>query len=151
MKLNSRQCVLATSLFLACTTLYADNYSNMSTASPQQAELNQAQEDVARPSNYIDVVDQKLMSGVGNILSAPGEIPKDIILAVNDANMNVFLGSIAGLMNGMMNMVARLGVGVTDLVTAPIPTQPMVKPAFVWEKFSTPTTYGPFLKSQPVK
>ena len=40
-------------------------------------------------------------------------------------------------------MCGRVGVGITDLVTAPIPTYPIVDPLYVWDDYYAETTYGP--------
>lgn len=105
--------------------------------------------------SYGDIVGRKVSSGFANLVGAPIEIPKNVLLTVNSSNTvygGVILGTIGGMISGVLHMGARMGIGVADLITAPIPTAPMVSPLMVWDDFESETSYGKVLKSkQPVK
>jgi hypothetical protein len=36
--------------------------------------------------------------------------------------------------------------GVTDLITAPLPTKPIVQPRYVWDDFDKTNSYGPVFR-----
>ncbi len=89
---------------------------------------------------YSNDVLNKASGGFGNIISAPLEIPKNIINTTNDSN--ILYGIFGGLLKGTVNTAGRLGVGLVDFVTAPIPTKPIVEPVQIWEDFDVDTQYG---------
>jgi putative exosortase-associated protein (TIGR04073 family) len=90
--------------------------------------------------SYGETFGRKLTTGLANIATSSLEIPKSIILINNQSN--VIYGFIGGTFKGLLNMGGRIGVGVLDLVSAPIPTQPIVHPLYVWDNFNAETTYG---------
>ncbi|WP_446810211.1 exosortase system-associated protein, TIGR04073 family [Methylomonas sp. 2BW1-5-20] len=90
--------------------------------------------------SYGETFGRKLVNGLANITTSSLEIPKNIILVNNQSN--VIYGFIGGTFKGLLNMGGRIGVGVLDLVSAPIPTQPIVHPLYVWDNFNAETTYG---------
>lgn len=97
---------------------------------------------LAEPTeSYGDVVGRKLLSGLANMTTGVAEIPKNIIIINNESNFA--FGFVGGSLKGLLNMAGRMGVGVLDLVTAPIPTYPIVYPNYVWDDFYAETTYGP--------
>ena len=81
------------------------------------------------------------MSGLANITTGVAEIPKNIIIVNNQSNFAY--GLIGGSLKGILNMAGRMGVGMLDLFTAPIPTYPIVDPVYVWNDYFAETTYGP--------
>lgn len=91
--------------------------------------------------SYGEIVGRKLASGLGNVATSVGEIPKNIIIVNNETNFAYAFSG--GLIKGLLNMTGRIGVGVLDLLTAPIPTYPIVYPLYVWDDFYAETTYGP--------
>lgn len=93
---------------------------------------------------YQSNVMEKMSNGVGNITTAGLEIPKNIINITNDSN--IVYGVLGGVLKGTIDMVGRMGVGLTDLITAPIPTKPIVQPAMVWDDFDAETHYGPVFR-----
>ncbi|OAI26119.1 MULTISPECIES: exosortase system-associated protein, TIGR04073 family [Methylomonas] len=97
--------------------------------------------------SYGETVGRKLSSGLANIATASLEIPKNIIIINNQSN--VVYGFVGGTFKGLINMGARMGVGVLDLISAPIPTQPIVRPVYVWDDFNADTTYGKAFKPTP--
>ena len=104
----------------------------MAAISPAQAEPAES---------YGQTVGRKLLSGFGNLTTAVAEIPKNIIIVNNESN--IIWGLAGGSFKGLLQMIGRMGVGAADLLTAPIPTYPIVDPAFVWDDFYAETTYGP--------
>jgi putative exosortase-associated protein (TIGR04073 family) len=86
-----------------------------------------------------DVLD-KAGNGFANLSTGLLEIPKNIINTSNDSN--IVYGVVGGMLKGSVNMVGRMGVGLVDLVTAPIPTKPIVYPALIWDDFDVDTQYG---------
>jgi len=90
--------------------------------------------------DYGSQVGDKALSGFTNLTTAILEIPKNIINTTN--NSNIILGSIGGLAKGMVHTVGRMMTGLADLVTAPIPTKPIVQPVYIWEDFDVDTIYG---------
>ena len=100
--------------------------------SPTQAEPTES---------YGEIVGRKLASGLGNLVTAPGEIPKNIIIVNNESNFAY--GFVGGTLKGLLHMAGRMGVGVIDLLSAPIPTYPIVEPQYVWDDFYAETEYGP--------
>lgn len=101
----------------------------------------------AEPSeSYSQTVGRKLLNGIGNIVTGIAEVPKNIIIVSNESN--VAFGFIGGTFKGMVLTAGRMGAGVVDLVTAPIPTYPFVYPAYVWDDFYADTSFGPALIGQ---
>jgi len=90
--------------------------------------------------SYGSQVGEKALNGFTNMTTAIIEIPKNIINSSNHSGL--FLGLPGGLIKGIINTVSRTLVGVTDLITSPIPTKPITMPAYVWDKFDIDTSYG---------
>jgi putative exosortase-associated protein (TIGR04073 family) len=90
--------------------------------------------------SYQRNVAQKAGNGLANLTTGALEIPKNIINISNSSN--IVYGVFGGMLKGTINMVGRMGVGLVDLVTAPIPTQPIVQPLLIWDDFDTDTHYG---------
>ncbi|QPK62005.1 exosortase system-associated protein, TIGR04073 family [Methylomonas sp. LL1] len=109
------------------------------------AVMSPVQADVPAES-YGEIVGRKLLSGLGNMTTAVAEVPKNIIIVNNESNFAYAFSG--GLLKGILHTVGRMGVGIADLITAPIPTYPIVHPGFVWEDFYSETTYGPAMVGQ---
>lgn len=101
-------------------------FSSMSFAEEQQS--------------YGSKVGNKALNGFANMTTGILEIPKNIINVSNESN--VIWGFLGGGAMGVLNTVGRLATGLTDLITAPLPTQPIVHPAYVWDDFDVDTSYG---------
>jgi len=82
----------------------------------------------------------KTLNGFTNIVTSWLEIPKNAINATNDSN--IFWGLTGGTAKGIINMAGRIGVGVADLVTFWLPTEPIAQPDYIWKDFDVDTTYG---------
>ena len=89
--------------------------------------------------NYISTSSKKLVTGVGNAATGIVELPKNIILTTQQDT--IAHGMTFGLVSGVMHTVARTVIGVFDVATFWIPTAPSIQPAYVWEDFSTETSY----------
>lgn len=98
----------------------------------------------ARHHSYGSKVGFKALNAFANLTTAPLEIPKNIINTTN--NSNIIYGAVGGLFKGLIHMGGRIGVGVADLVTIPLPTQPIAYPPYIWEDFDVDTSYGPVFR-----
>jgi putative exosortase-associated protein (TIGR04073 family) len=96
--------------------------------------------DKSQPTTYGGKVGRKASSAFANLTTGWLEIPKNMINTSNQSN--VFYGIVGGLFKGVVNMAGRLGVGVADLITIPIPTKPIAYPVYIWEDFDVDTSYG---------
>lgn len=118
----------------------------------RQQRQQQKQMENAR---YRSQVGDKALNGVTNIFTGPLELPKNIINQVNynydnsynynnnfDPDNNIVYGVIGGVISGALNATGRIMTGVTDLVTAPLPTKPIIQPRYVWDDFDKKNTYG---------
>jgi putative exosortase-associated protein (TIGR04073 family) len=91
--------------------------------------------------SYGSKVGNKALSAFANLTTSVLEIPKNIINTSNDSN--VFYGAVGGAFKGVIVMAGRIGVGIADLLSFPIPTQPIAYPVYVWDDFDVDTTFGP--------
>ena len=94
--------------------------------------------------SYSRTVLQKVGNGFANLTTSALELPKNVINTTNQSN--VVFGVFGGMLKGTVNMVGRMGVGLLDLVTAPIPTKAIVHPVLVWDDFDVDTGYGEVLR-----
>ncbi|MGZ5620063.1 MAG: exosortase system-associated protein, TIGR04073 family, partial [Methylobacter sp.] len=46
----------------------------------------------------------------------------------------------------LVHTAGRIGVGITDLITIPIPTLPIAQPVYIWDNFDVDTSYGPVFR-----
>jgi len=93
-----------------------------------------------QPTTYGGKVGRKASSALANLTTSWLEVPKNMINTTNQSN--VFYGIVGGLFKGLVNMAGRLGVGVADLITIPLPTKPVAYPVYIWEDFDVDTSYG---------
>jgi putative exosortase-associated protein (TIGR04073 family) len=94
--------------------------------------------------SYGSKVGNKALNAFANLTTAPLEIPKNIINTTNKSN--VFYGIFGGLAKGMVNIAGRMGVGIADLITIPLPTKPIAHPMYIWDDFDIDTSYGPVFR-----
>lgn len=110
-------------------------------AYPQTASPAHVQpEPPAYPQPYEERLAEKAGYGFTNLVTGWIEIPKNVINTSNDSN--ILFGLTGGVIKGAVHAVARMGGGAFDLLTSPIPTDPIVRPGFVWDDFETDTSYG---------
>ena len=96
---------------------------------------------------YGRTVGRKVTTGLSNMAMGWIEIPKNAINVTNDIDTKyVVFGFVGGLIKGTLHAVGRTLTGVSDFVTAPIPTKPMIHSGHVWQDFRHDTTYGPYYR-----
>ena len=93
-----------------------------------------------RQESYGEKVGNKALNAFANITTSPLEMPKNIINTMNQSNF--FYGVFGGFLKGLVNVMGRAGCGIADLITFPLPTQPIVYPVYIWDNFDVDTTYG---------
>ena len=91
---------------------------------------------------YGEMVRTKLASGITNMAFGIAEMPKNMINTANE--VNALMGATGGVLKGTLHTMGRLLAGGLDFMTFPVPSQPITHPTFVWQQFSTDTTYGPY-------
>jgi putative exosortase-associated protein (TIGR04073 family) len=111
-------------------------FAGLLTVSP----LALSQDSFAPGGSYGAKIGHKALNAFVNLTTSPLEIPKNIINVSNQSN--ILYGITGGLFKGVLNMIGRTGVGVADLVTIPLPTQPIAQPVYVWNDFDVDTSYG---------
>jgi putative exosortase-associated protein (TIGR04073 family) len=99
--------------------------------------------------NYGERIGEKLGSGLANITTGWLEIPKTVISTTNE--YNIALGITGGLFKGILHMLGRTAAGALDLITFPLPTDPVVQPQFIWEDFDRESSYKPILTSRDLR
>jgi putative exosortase-associated protein (TIGR04073 family) len=121
----------------------------------RQLELQKKMEQ----DRYVRQVGDKALNGITNVVTGPLEMPKSIINQVNydysgsygndyntnpnfNPDNNIVYGVIGGVISGALNATGRIMTGVTDLVTAPLPTKKIVYPKYVWDDFDKTNSYG---------
>jgi putative exosortase-associated protein (TIGR04073 family) len=90
--------------------------------------------------SYTAKVGNKVLNAFANITTSPLELPKNIINTMNQSNF--FYGVFGGFLKGLVNTLGRTGCGIVDLITYPLPTQPIAYPVYIWDDFDIDTTYG---------
>lgn len=112
------------------------------------ASLSQGVAEAAEPPppqpDYAQLVGRKLASGFSNMALGSAEIPKNMIITTNQTN--AVFGVTGGAIKGLLHTLGRTLSGMVDIVTFPIPTQPITRPPLVWQSFQTETQYGPLFQ-----
>lgn len=106
------------------------------------SSISQAEEE----RTYGEKIGMKAASGFANITTSWMEIPKNIINISNAKDSNIVYGFVGGTFKGAINIVGRTAVGITDLLTFALPTEPIAYPIFPWEDFDADTNYGPLFR-----
>jgi putative exosortase-associated protein (TIGR04073 family) len=96
--------------------------------------------DDSQHRSYGSKIGNKALNGFANLTTSMLEIPKNVINTTNQSN--IFYGIIGGLIKGVINTIGRMAVGITDLITFPLPTKPIARPVYIWDDFDIDTTYG---------
>lgn len=122
---------------MALADMQQQEYGNMTTP-----PVNRAHETQHR--SYGGKVGNKALNAFANLTTGVLEIPKNIINTTNKSN--IIYGAVGGLFKGMVHTAGRIGVGITDLVTIPLPTRPIAQPEYIWDNFDVDTTYGPVFR-----
>ena len=94
----------------------------------------------AMAESYSTHTAEKLAHGIANTATGLMELPKTMILT--SQKEGIVYGVTVGLLTGLVNVVGRTAFGILDVATFMIPTDPTVKPGYIWEDFGKETTYG---------
>jgi putative exosortase-associated protein (TIGR04073 family) len=97
-----------------------------------------AQRDITQ--NYPAMAGEKLVNGIANAATGFVELPKTMILTTQ--REGAVYGLTVGLVTGIMHTIGRTVFGALDAVTFFIPTEPTVRPHYIWQDFDKETTYG---------
>ena len=135
LKLSRLTPILLANLFLVIPAISsaADSLAATQNAAPTPSHT-------VKQKSYGAQVGEKALNGITNIGTAWMEIPKNIVSTTQESN--ILYGMIGGVGMGVFNTVGRLGTGLIDLVSAPIPSDPLVNPVRPWNEFDKKTTYG---------
>jgi putative exosortase-associated protein (TIGR04073 family) len=98
----------------------------------------------SRPTSYGEKIGSKAVYAFANLGMGWLEIPKNIINTINKSNF--FYGTAGGTVKGLVNTLGRMGSGIADIITLPIPTKPVAYPLFVSDDFDVDTTYAPLFR-----
>ena len=83
---------------------------------------------------YVEATISKLGRGIENIVSSPVEIPVNMYKQARKAELSdgndssISVGYFTGLIVGIGFTVARIGVGVAEIVSFVVPTGPFMEP-----------------------
>lgn len=92
--------------------------------------------EVVEPENYLEKASYKLIRGLTNIVTSPGEIPKQIVVTTRRRGA---IGPVLGFFKGIGMTLMRAGIGVWETASFPLPNSlegdfsPIVKPEYVWD------------------
>jgi putative exosortase-associated protein (TIGR04073 family) len=93
-----------------------------------------------RTQSYPAMAGEKLVNGITNTATGFVELPKTMIITTQ--REGVAYGLTIGLVTGIMHTIGRTVFGALDAVTFLIPTEPTVRPNYIWQDFDKETTYG---------
>ena len=129
-------------------------YTSMTQAEMEQQQGYSSENSVYNPvsnagnplpqASYGKKIGNKALIGFANLTTGILEIPKNMINTINQGNF--FYGVAGGFIKGTVNTLGRMGSGIADIITLPIPTKPVVYPLFIWDDFDVDTTYGDVLR-----
>ncbi len=94
--------------------------------------------------SYTTTIFTKLGVGFSNLFGGIAEIPKNVINTTNEYNLA--LGITGGVAKGALHTAGRMLAGTVDILTFPLPTEPLTNPTYVWEDYKTETSYNPLFK-----
>lgn len=144
-------CFFVSFLFISLSTAYAP----MAQADMRQqgygdtAYTPVGRADESQQQSYGGKVGSKALNAFANLTTGVLEIPKNMINTSNKSN--IFYGVVGGLFKGLVHTGGRIGVGIADLITIPLPTKPIAQPRYIWENFDVDTTYGPAFRLDETK
>ncbi len=145
--------VIFTSLFIAYTPLSQADMKQPGTGNSVGENNHYALVTSAngslQPLSYGEKIGNKALIGFANLTTSPLEIPKNIINTLNKSNF--FYGVVGGFFKGLVNTAGRIGCGIADLLTFPLPTQPVAYPLYIWDDFDVDTTYGDVMRLDKIK
>ncbi|HUL11180.1 MAG TPA: exosortase system-associated protein, TIGR04073 family [Methylococcaceae bacterium] len=94
----------------------------------------------AASGDYGTEVGMKFGSALSNLALGWLEIPKTVLATTNQVNLG--LGLSGGVVKGILHGIGRTLTGAVDMLTFPLPTQPIAEPQFVWQNFDEETHYN---------
>jgi putative exosortase-associated protein (TIGR04073 family) len=98
----------------------------------------------AASGDYGSDVGMKLGTALSNLTLGWLEIPKNALNTTNQTNLA--LGLSGGLIKGVLHGAGRTLAGMVDLLSFPLPTQPIADPQFVWQNFDVDTHFNPLFQ-----
>ncbi|WP_427501056.1 exosortase system-associated protein, TIGR04073 family [Methylomonas sp. MED-D] len=93
----------------------------------------------AHENGYLHDFTDKINQGFFNMALGVGELPKNIVNISSE--QNILVGMSWGLLRGVAHTVGRTLVGTVEFISAPIPSDEFISPAYVWERYSEDTRY----------
>lgn len=135
-------------LIITLLTAFLASFSPLGSAAGQQAynsgmgygERTHCPDTGPVNQSYGSKIGNKALRGFANLPLSALEIPKNIINTTNDSN--VFYGIVGGIVKGLVNTAGRMGAGLLDVVTFPLPTKPITNAIYPWEEyFDKDTSY----------
>lgn len=90
--------------------------------------------------SYPEKAGEKLATGVANIVTGIGEIPKNMM--ITSQKKGTIYGVTAGFFVGIVQTVGRTVSGALDVATFVIPTTSLAQPTYIWDDFNRETTYS---------
>lgn len=136
--------LLAASL-AAAPAAWADNYASPAGMNAGAYGAGAGAAGAQKPESYGQAISTKLGVGVANLFLAPLEIHKNIVNTTNETG-RVAAGVTLGVLKGGLHMAGRLIAGFVDMVSFPLPTEPLTTPQYTWQDYNVETRYGPLLK-----
>ncbi|TPQ24546.1 exosortase system-associated protein, TIGR04073 family [Methylomonas sp. EFPC3] len=89
--------------------------------------------------SYLSGFTSKVSQGFFNMAGGILELPKNIVNISSE--QNILLGMSWGLLRGVAHTVDRTLIGAVEFISAPIPSDEFISPAYPWERFSEDTRY----------
>ncbi|BBL35982.1 hypothetical protein Nstercoris_02261 [Nitrosomonas stercoris] len=90
--------------------------------------------------SYPEKAGEKLATGVANLVTGIGEIPKNMM--ISSQKKGTIYGVTAGFFVGVVQTIGRTVSGVFDVATFLIPTTSLAQPTYIWDDFNRETTYS---------
>jgi putative exosortase-associated protein (TIGR04073 family) len=134
------------SLLLTQNQVFADDYYQQQLQNEQLLKRQVEMQKKMERARYKRQVGDKALRGAINMVSAPLEIPKNIIntynLPENYKEGNLIFGVIGGVIKGTFEAAGRIFTGAADIITAPVPTKAVIHPKYVYDDFDRTNAYG---------
>lgn len=146
-KLKSVSALAAGLLFLSmASSSYADSYSAQQEMRDNPTPAGVSTDSKVRHRSYGEKVGNKAFRSFANLAAAFIEVPRTILIYNNDEN-DVYKGNFVfafgiGMVMGVAQSAGRIGTGIVDFITIPLPTESITRPEYPWQQFDVHTSYG---------
>lgn len=146
-KLNSVSALAAGLLFLSVTSsAHADSYSEQQVMRDNPTPAGISTDAKVRHRSYGEKVGNKALRSFANIATGFIEVPRSILIYNNDES-DLYKGNFVfalgiGTVTGVIQWVGRIGTGIVDFITIPLPTESIARPEYPWQQFNVHTSYG---------